>query len=254
MATPKPQIHIFERAGLGKAPYRYLGCEKQHTGCQYCGTAIAFKFWLQAADGKRFFVGSDCILKSGDAGLRNVIEPELRKHRKEMADERNKATIAEFETELAKRPTFYATTYGMQPHPSRYYASQGKTMADYVIFCYEHSGPSSKATWARRFLRDMGLRTAKKPRKQTKPTPAPKSTGIASTQNPGQTGRYSWLCPTCRTVIAVAVNSPSITHCVCPKCQTDFDASGRIVPKPEPPKPEPATDPKGRKRFKKIIL
>lgn len=53
--------HMFEVAGLGKAPYTFDGVETTHgSTCQFCSTAIIYRFWLISADGKRFFVGSDC--------------------------------------------------------------------------------------------------------------------------------------------------------------------------------------------------
>lgn len=72
-------IHLFEKAGLGEAPYDYLGCEdtgKSSTSCQFCHTGIRYKFHLQSKDGKRFFVGSDCIYKSGDHGLTKIAKTE----------------------------------------------------------------------------------------------------------------------------------------------------------------------------------
>src|SRR5690348_11414603 len=62
-------IHIFEKAGLGNAPYKFTHVEKNKTSCQFCGTPIIYKFWLTSSDGKSFFVGSDCIYKASDAGL-----------------------------------------------------------------------------------------------------------------------------------------------------------------------------------------
>ena len=59
-------IHPFERAGLGKPPYRFTGTEEkvyqachdapQQPGgtCNYCGTGIRFCFWVESADKKKF--------------------------------------------------------------------------------------------------------------------------------------------------------------------------------------------------------
>lgn len=127
--------HVFERAGLGLAPYKFLGMEekrgpivtelgggiRQMVGspgqpmgcCQYCSTGIAYCYWLQSADGKKFYVGSECILKSGDAGLRKVVKDEQKKQRatkreatrKQQREAREKARKAEIE---ARRPAFEA--------------------------------------------------------------------------------------------------------------------------------------------------
>lgn len=88
--APVEKIHIFERAGLGKAPYQYKGMTEnvyvpcpgapgQAGGtCDYCGTGIRYEFIFVSADGKRFVVGSDCVHKSGDSGMRKVVAEELR--------------------------------------------------------------------------------------------------------------------------------------------------------------------------------
>lgn len=75
-------LHPFESAGLGKAPFRYVGMEHkvgpvmmadgitqigapgQPMGtCDYCLNGIAFCFRIRSADGKEFTVGCDCVEK-----------------------------------------------------------------------------------------------------------------------------------------------------------------------------------------------
>lgn len=101
-------IHKFERAGLGKAPFRFVGlyedrgprktylpggivvevgAEGQPMGvCKYCGTGIAICCKVRSADGKEFVVGSDCIEKVGDKGLVKTIKrsPEFRAHQRKL--------------------------------------------------------------------------------------------------------------------------------------------------------------------------
>lgn len=80
------RVHPFEKAGLGKAPFRCVGVETkvgpivtpdgttigspgQPMGsCQYCGTGISDCFWIVSADNKRFYVGCDCVRKTADEG------------------------------------------------------------------------------------------------------------------------------------------------------------------------------------------
>jgi hypothetical protein len=84
-------IHCFEKSGLGLAPFQYLGCVdlgRSKAACQYCGTGIRYQFFLQSADGKKFYVGSDCIYKSGDAGLINIAKKERSRLAKEKRDAR----------------------------------------------------------------------------------------------------------------------------------------------------------------------
>jgi hypothetical protein len=88
-------IHCFEKAGLGRAPFRCTDlyslpspslAEHNPTAynnalaalprglslgsCAFCGTAIMHNFVIEDATGKRrFVVGSDCVARTGDAGL-----------------------------------------------------------------------------------------------------------------------------------------------------------------------------------------
>ncbi len=72
--------HVFEAAGCGVAPFRVVGCREefitypdgttQASGCcSYCGTGIRNVFIIRDANGREFKVGSDCVEKTGDAGL-----------------------------------------------------------------------------------------------------------------------------------------------------------------------------------------
>jgi hypothetical protein len=68
-------VHPFERAGLGKAPFRYLSSYRDNlTCCDYCGTAIVNVFIVGSADGQRFKVGCECIRKVDDGGLAGDVE------------------------------------------------------------------------------------------------------------------------------------------------------------------------------------
>lgn len=72
-------IHRFEAAGLGKAPFKVVGCrEIIHTAggvskaggtCDFCGTGIRYAFLIESSDGKIFKVGSDCVKRTGDSAL-----------------------------------------------------------------------------------------------------------------------------------------------------------------------------------------
>lgn len=79
-ATTATVAHPFERAGLGKAPFRYVGTEvkvyracpdapEQPGGrCDYCGNGIKYNCVIVGADGSRFMVGTDCVRKT-DMGM-----------------------------------------------------------------------------------------------------------------------------------------------------------------------------------------
>ncbi len=74
-------VHPFEAAGLGKAPFKFIGhyeskfqaCPgapvKAGSCCDYCPASIMQVFMVRSADGKEFKVGSDCIMKVDDREL-----------------------------------------------------------------------------------------------------------------------------------------------------------------------------------------
>ncbi len=149
-------IHRFERAGLGKAPFQFTGTvtekvfcvpggtPKAGSSCDYCGTGIRYEFWVNSSCGKTFKVGCDCIHKTGDRGLIKQISVAERKLR----DVKNAAAKVRKADKLAKRidaaklilPTVQGTL-ASQPHPNQHFAAQGKTLLDYVRWCFEtHQG------------------------------------------------------------------------------------------------------------------
>jgi hypothetical protein len=103
--------HLFERAGLGLAPFRfvrrysasYQACPGAHVqpgaACDYCGTGIYNVFVVQSSDGREFKVGSDCVLKTGDYGLVQVV----RNARRVQARERRVARAQQARAERAQR-------------------------------------------------------------------------------------------------------------------------------------------------------
>lgn len=155
-------IHRFEQAGLGEAPFRFTGTvtEKTYCACQgapvqpgstcdYCGTCIRYEFWVKSADGREFRVGCDCIHKTGDRGLIQQISAAERKLR----DLKNAAAKARKQERLAKRiadaRAALSSVQGLlslQRHPSSYFADQGKTLLDYVQWCFKN-GAGEKAAF-----------------------------------------------------------------------------------------------------------
>lgn len=68
------KLHPFEEAGLGQAPFVFVGITKnvysaapghiQPGGCcSYCSQGIMWECQIQSHDGKRFAVGLDCVRK-----------------------------------------------------------------------------------------------------------------------------------------------------------------------------------------------
>ena len=86
-------IHPFEQAGLGLAPFRFVGMAKNDpltlcpptNKCDYCGTHIVYNFIIESSDKKKFIVGSDCVERTGDITLNNFVNRELKAIRKAQA-------------------------------------------------------------------------------------------------------------------------------------------------------------------------
>lgn len=148
-------IHCFENAGLGQAPFKYTGYTRElPTSCQYCGTNISWRFHLTSADGHQFYVGCECIKKSGDAGLREAIRHDVAKIQKESHTERETAIIATWEKYFAENPNFWQNiSVFCGPHPYDYYSRLGKNNWDYQIWKYQRAAFAQKAKLAKYFLK-----------------------------------------------------------------------------------------------------
>jgi len=103
-------VHPFEKAGLGTAPFRCVGMMTvrpqdaweacRDTGlsvccCAYCGTGIIHNFIIRGATGRQFVVGSDCVGRTGDAGLVQEIKTERKRIATELRAKRNAQAAAE---------------------------------------------------------------------------------------------------------------------------------------------------------------
>lgn len=154
------QIHKFERAGLGRAPFRCLdmvervgpidlgngfstGAPGQPMGCcKFCGTGIKFCYVIQSADGNVFDVGSECVRHTGDKGLVTVVkrhEAEQRKVQTEKRKTRERARIEIARIALADDCDVRAL-FSDKPHPNKWRADQGDTLADYLCWLLAHAG------------------------------------------------------------------------------------------------------------------
>lgn len=108
-------IHCFERQGLGKAPYTFMGCISQKSGCQFCGTGILHQYWLCSSDGNNFYVGSDCILKSEDSGLINIVKREKSAKAKEKREEKRQSAAELRQAQWASQAELLKVTW-LQDH------------------------------------------------------------------------------------------------------------------------------------------
>ena len=153
--------HIF--AALAAPPYKNLGytsesyqavrgdpnCPIQPGGsCDHCGTGIYEIFRFRGSDGRVFKVGSSCVEKAGDAGLKKVIAKDVAAHRREVANARAANVIGRaLEVLPTIRPVLAA-----QPHPNTYRANNGATLADWADWMLANAGRTGKTEAAKVIL------------------------------------------------------------------------------------------------------
>lgn len=104
-------LHPFEQAGLGKAPFHCTHVVDSWSACQFCGTAIRYQYHIAGADGAHFFVGSDCVAKTGGAihidNFKGVKSAFLKAKRDAVKAARHEALKAKWAAEAAaKRAAF----------------------------------------------------------------------------------------------------------------------------------------------------
>jgi len=152
MSTDK--IHRFEKAGLGRAPFRFVdveyrvgpitypngmtvGAPGQPMGaCDFCGQGIAECCIIQDADGKRFVVGNQCVYKTGDQGLTNTVKRVVDQAKAKRRAERERKRIAEAKEALPE----VADALKAEPHPMAWLAEKGMTLLDYVEWNFKKAG------------------------------------------------------------------------------------------------------------------
>jgi len=84
-------VHEFELAGLGKAPFRFVALTEKSDGCHFCAHGILWRCHIVSADNKHFHVGTDCVKKTGDKGLIDTVKAEQRRIRREKAQAKREA-------------------------------------------------------------------------------------------------------------------------------------------------------------------
>jgi hypothetical protein len=143
-------VHTFEAAGLGKGPFRLSHVTSDGGNCQYCNTAIVFRFYIQGQDSRTFFVGSDCVMKTGDVGLMRIVDREVKARTAALKKARDAEKLNDLRLFLSNPVSIAALT--KLPHPNSYYASTGKTMKDYADWMILHSGNTGKLKLAAKLL------------------------------------------------------------------------------------------------------
>ena len=100
-------------------------------------------------------------MKSGDAGLKRIIDPILAAHQAELREARENEVLAKFAEYIADKSDFWNTMFP-GAHPYFYYAKQGKTLGDYKQWCFNHGGRTKQVKLAREVLVEAGILKARK--------------------------------------------------------------------------------------------
>jgi len=149
-------MHIFEEAGLGIAPFTYMGLEYQEIKygerslgsvggvemttkpggtCAYCGQYIVNMFKIRGSDGSEFHVGSDCVLKTGDKGLLQPVKVAIATKRKLQAMARREGKLLADTCLSVYMVENHADALRAFDHPNEAMAKAGKTLLDYCQWC-----------------------------------------------------------------------------------------------------------------------
>lgn len=119
------QIHCFEKAGLGVAPFRVVGfyvkkyqaCQgapiQPGTCCDYCGTGIMNVYEIKSSDGRLFKVGCDCVAKTADKVLTDGVKVYQRKAREEKAAAKREAIRAARGEKIAAMAARFIDEHGL---------------------------------------------------------------------------------------------------------------------------------------------
>jgi len=159
------RIHPFEKAGLGLAPFAFIGYSRETyqacvgapiqpgASCDYCGTGITDVFAVQSADGKRSKVGCECIRKVASKGekILTEVEQEVRRIQRERRHARERAKIDAGLALLEQNRERLA----QMPHPAEWAAEQGKTMIDYADWYLKNAGNKGKIEMFARIARKL---------------------------------------------------------------------------------------------------
>jgi len=150
-------VHVFERAGLGVAPFKYAGYEYKVFKaapeapslpgglCSYCGAALYNCCYVKDVNGGSFIVGPDCIEKVGERGIIKAFKssPEFRKHKAEIRKEKASKIKAELDAALVEK----AEALKSAPHPKGFKdwkSGNPLSFYDYAVWMVRNAGASGR--------------------------------------------------------------------------------------------------------------
>lgn len=185
-STEHTEVHPFERAGLGRAPFKFAGLAQQDMcygqailnraevdagaefeittkpggTCAYCGTYIVVMCDIVSADGKRFHVGTDCAEKCCGPKLVAAVKREANKLKRTKRAAKSATQAAELDAILVEDAV--RAKLESLPHPTR----PGETLLGYAEWMVKRAGARGRANALRvikEACNDRGLRCATAP-------------------------------------------------------------------------------------------
>lgn len=159
-ATANSTIHVFERAGLGKAPFSFVGVTvKKYQACPgapvqpggtcaYCGNGIMECCIIKDSLGAAFLVGNVCVGKTSDRGLINEAKQAINRLKREAKTVKDDARIAAAKSLFTSEPRI-RETLSTYPHPNDFMAEKGLRRDDYVDWMLQNAGISGQLQAAR---------------------------------------------------------------------------------------------------------
>lgn len=196
--TPsKTTMHPFERAQLGVAPFKFVGCvenvfqaapgEPIRAGgsCDYCGNGIRYEMHIEGADGKKFKVGSDCVMRlnrSDNAKRDPVVVAVNDARRKVTRDARHKREAAQIETLTEKFEKHYGWIEAYQI-PRGGWRSDGATQSaaasvDWFLENAGNAGKIKRLKWASWLIDSMLVMGGTPSDALRRPTTAPETATV----------------------------------------------------------------------------
>lgn len=168
-------MHPFEKSGLGKAPFQFIGAYEdrgphrsvgpggvtievgspgQPMGtCDHCGTGIATCCKIRSADGKTFIVGSSCVMKTAQEAGDTCMEKQVKKMLRDEQLKRERARITEAIDNLINDDRLIENLQA-KPHP---YNRPNETAYDHFIWMMDNAGHAGRLRTTRAIEKIMNI-------------------------------------------------------------------------------------------------
>lgn len=145
-------LHPFERAGLGKAPFKFAGWYESKfqaipgdpSSCDFCSQGIMIVCRILSADGREFKVGQDCCRRTGDRKLVDALGLEKRRADKKKRDSKSADVRSELYALLADENVRNALSVLKRPNPVPGWSTEMNSLLSYVDFLAHRAGAAGR--------------------------------------------------------------------------------------------------------------